>query len=231
MKASQLWSSLPAVILDYDPTTCKATVRPLIKLRYVDGSQRDFPPVGNVPVITPATAFAGIKLPVSEGDKVVLHIQDRDIQTLLFETNTGGVVSPEPSRCATARLHDLTDCVAYTGFGSFDGTIPSDDDVWIFNNRDSDQENHVRFKADGTIELKNLMTSITMTNEGLVTVEAPVGVTLNTPSTTLSGSLTVGGGVLVGGGVVATGDVLGAGISLSGHSHTGNLGAPVGPPM
>lgn len=134
MEASQIWSSLPAVIEEYDQTTSKATVKPLIKMRYVDGSQKEFPPIYNVPVITPATAFAGMKLPVRVGDKVVLHIQDRDVQILLHKTTTEGLGNDDAIMCESARMHDLTDCVAYTGFGSFDSLHPSDYDVWIFNN-------------------------------------------------------------------------------------------------
>lgn len=169
MEASQVWSSLPAVIQEYDNTTCKATVKCLIKMRYRDGSQLPFPSIENVPVITPATAFAGIKLPVRVGDKVVLHIQDRDIQRLLFTKDTSGLTPPEGDAYTftdTARMHDLTDCVAYTGFSSFDGTIPSDYDVWIFNNTDSDKYNHVRLKQNGDIEIKTLKATGTLENGG-----------------------------------------------------------------
>lgn len=173
MEASQLWSSLPAVIQEYDSTTCKATVKCLIKMRYRDGSQLPFPSIENVPIITPATAFSGIKLPVRVGDKVVLHIQDRDIQRLLFTVDTSGLTPPEGDPYTftdTARLHDLTDCVAYTGFGSFDGTIPSDYDVWIFNNREDDENadkyNHIRLKQNGDIEIKTLKATGTLENGG-----------------------------------------------------------------
>ena len=49
-------------------------------MRYIDGSQIDMTTIGNVQVITPGTALAGLKMPIRVGDKVVLHIQDRDIQ-------------------------------------------------------------------------------------------------------------------------------------------------------
>jgi VCBS repeat-containing protein len=107
-------------------------------MRWKDGSQLPFPPIENVPVITPATAFAGMKFPVRVGDKVVLHIQDRDIQRLLHTVDTSGLTPPEDkdpyTYTDTARVHDLTDCVAYTGFGSFGSLKESDFDVWIFNN-------------------------------------------------------------------------------------------------
>lgn len=148
MESSQMWSSLPAVIEEYDPITNKATVRCLVKMRYVDGSQTVFPPIYNVPVITPATAFAGMKLPVKAGDKVVLHIQDRDIQILLHTETTKGLGKELNAKCETARQHNLTDCIAYTGFGSFDSVLPSDYDVWIFNNYAESYPNEDALKLD-----------------------------------------------------------------------------------
>ena len=171
MDPAQLWSSLPAVITVWDGK--KATVRPLIKMRYVDGSQTDFPTIENVQVITPSTAFAGIKLPIRVGDKVVLHIQDRDIQRLLFVTDTSGldVLGGTPSD--HARLHDLTDAIAYAGFGSLNAIVEADLDVWMFNNKDSDSDsyNHVRFKATGDIEHKTLRATSVMYKNGDITAQ------------------------------------------------------------
>jgi len=126
-------SCLPGILTAYDGK--KGNVRPLIDIRMIDGSYLPFPEVHDVPVITPATAFSGLKLPVKVGDKVVLHVADRDIQTLLFDKDTWGLRDPENALPPTDRMHNITDAIAYTGFQSLDDMIPSDNDVWIFNNK------------------------------------------------------------------------------------------------
>lgn len=165
----QFDSCLPGILTAYDGK--KGNVRPLISVRMVDGSYLPFSEVHDVPVISPASAFAGLKLPIKVGDKVVLHIADRDIQSLLFDKRTAGLDDPENALPPTNRQHNLTDAIAYTGFQSLDDMIPSDNDIWIFNNTDSDSYNHVRIKGDGSIELKTLNASATLEKNGDIRLE------------------------------------------------------------
>lgn len=157
-------SCLPGILTSYDGK--KGNVRPLISIRMVDGSYAPFPEVEDVPIISPATAFSGIKLPIRVGDKVVLHMADKDIQTLLFDKSTAGLDDPENALPPTNRAHNLSDAVAYTGFQSLDDMIPTDEDVWIFNNTDSDSYNHIRVKGDGSIEVKTLNATGTLDKNG-----------------------------------------------------------------
>lgn len=197
---------IPAIIVEWDGV--KAVVRPIVKFIYKDGSSIPSPEIHDVPVITPATAYAGIKLPVAVGDKVMLHICDRDIQDLLFNQSTAGlgdVVSKPP----TKRTNNITDAIAYTGFQSLDDIIPSDEDVWIFNNKDTTNYNHIRLKSDGSIETVTTGVKITQTSSGTITIDADTSISINTPSLSVDGDVSV------------TGDVVASGISLAGHVHGG----------
>lgn len=247
MEASQIWSSLPAVIEEYDQAQCRATVRCLINMRYMDGSQITFPSIENVPIITPATAFAGMKLPVRAGDKVVLHIQDRDIQRLLFTTSTAGLDAPASTATDTSRLHDLTDCVAYTGFGSFNSAIPSDLDVWIFNNYEEDSYNHIRLRENGDIETRTLKATSTLGKEGRISASntncslvmedsgeteltASSSVRIVTPTLEVEGNVTVSGTIDSVGIITSELDVVSGVISGRLHTHAGDSGGSTGAP-
>lgn len=166
MKEDQLWSCIPAVIKVY--SNSRATVLPLVKAKFSDGSTLELPEIHDVPVITPCTAFAGLKLPVRVGDKVVLHICDRDIQHLLRVAKTEGLSQTEPSSPSLRRLHDMSDAVAYTGFFSDSASKPDTYDVWIFNNDDSDSMNHIRLKQNGDVEVRTNKATVTLEKEGTI---------------------------------------------------------------
>ena len=171
MAIDQFWTCLPAVLTSYDGI--KGNVRPLVKMQFTDGSYKDLPIVEEVRIITPATAFSGIKLPVRVGDKVVLHICDRDIQQLIRSVKTAGLEETASVKTPTKREHHLTDAIAYTGFSSLDeeSAKTSDEDIWIFNNDDSDSYNHVRIKGNGGIEIKTRKATTTLNKDGDITLE------------------------------------------------------------
>ena len=169
MEADQIWSCLPAILTSFNGVT--GTVRPLIKIHYKDGSHIDFPEIQKVQVITPCTAFAGMRLPVRVGDKVILHIADRDIQKLLNKTTTAGLEDPESQISQTRRFHNISDAIAYTGFSSHDSVHFEQEyryDTWIFNNKDSESDsyNHIRLKQNGDIEVKTLKATVTLEKGG-----------------------------------------------------------------
>jgi hypothetical protein len=232
----QMDSCLPGIITSYDSTKCSATIRPLITIRAVDGSYINFPEIQDVPVITPATAYSGIKLPVKVGDKVMIHVADRDIQTLLFRTATSGLTDPGSANPATSRRFNLTDAVAYTGLQSLDDMIPSDDDVWIFNNFGQSGYSYARFKSDGAIDLVTENASITISQDGTVAVNASAAVDITAPITTINGDLQINGNTATTGTIDAdltitsTIDCVSGVISGKGHKHIGNLGAPTSVP-
>ena len=61
------------------------------------------------------------------------------------------------------------------------------------------------------------------------TVAASGSVTLDTPSTTITGTLQVDGAITTDASVTASGEVTGNGVALSTHTHTGSPTAPNGP--
>jgi phage baseplate assembly protein gpV len=146
----------------------------------------------------------------------------------------------------------MSDCIAYTGFGSFEGTVPSDEDVWIFNNRGSDSYNHIRCKSDGSITMVTTDASVELTQDGelnittasTVNVNSTGSVNVDTPSTVNVTSIsginmiapltTITGNVLVNGNITATLEVaaLSGQVGLSTHTTTGVTGGPStsGPP-
>lgn len=227
-------SCLPGILTDYDGK--KGTVRPLIDIRFgVDGSYLPFPEIEDVPIITPATAFSGIKLPVQTGDKVVLHIADRDIQSLLFDTSTAGITDPGNAQPSLARKHNISDAIAYTGFQSLDDIKYNEDyvnDVWIFNNDDSDSYNHVRLRSDGGMEIKTLSGFLELTKEGSYNVTAPANVTIDAPTSTFNGNVQVNGTIDATADITSATDCVSAGVSGFSHTHGGVLpgGSNTAPP-
>lgn len=129
------WTSLPGEILSFDGI--KADIRPLSKILLRDGSTVDFPYLTDILVITPSTKEYGIKFPIKEGDRGMLHFQDRDISNLLLNNE---------STPLTSRMHELTDAVFYLGFSAFEDAVASDDTVRIYY-----KDSLIQFQKDGTI--------------------------------------------------------------------------------
>ena len=192
-------SAIPGIIKEWDGK--KATIRPLIKIQYLDGSSLPAPEILDVPVITPATAYAGIKVPITVGDKVMLHICDRDIQDLLFNKETSGLEDRGDSSPPTKRTNNITDAVAYAGFQSLDDMIPSDEDLWIFNNRNKPNYSCIKIKSDGSIELVTNSSSIIQKADGEIDIQASQ--------------------INITGDVIVDGDVTANGVSLTNHTHGG----------
>ncbi len=225
-------SAIPAVIIEYDGQ--KATVKPMVQILYLDGSSLPVPEITDVPVLTPTTAYAGLKIPIKVGDKVMVHVSDRDIQDLLFKQSTAGLDTDISSVPKTKRVNNLTDAIAYAGFQSLDDMIPSDDDVWIFNNRGSSGSyNYIKLRADGSIISETSGVTVTQTASGTLSIQADNNVNITTPLTTITGNVAIYGDVdcygeggadtnfRVRGYITATEEVTADGIELSTHVHGG----------
>ncbi|NRA42735.1 MAG: hypothetical protein HRU21_10590 [Pseudomonadales bacterium] len=218
-------SMIPGIIVDYYDGK-KGNVRPLVDVRYVDGSYLTPAIIEDVPIYTPATAFAGIKLPVQIGDKVILHIADSDIQPLLFNMKTAGITDPGNAEPKIARRFHLSDSIAYTGFQSLDDIKYDENyknDVWIFNNDDSDNYNHFRLRSDGGMEIKTLNGFSELTKDGQWNLNAPANVTITAPTSTFNGNVVVTGTVDADGTITSATDCVSAGISGKLHTHPGVL--------
>ena len=169
--SAQEWNSIPAVITGYDRSTEKATVRPLIKQVMRDRSTREYASITSVPVWTPRTAFAALKLPVQVGDKVLLVFSQRSLDETLF-TDLSDLKIPDTIDPKDNRLKSYNDCVALAGFNDFNSAIGTTDSVTLINNWKKGSENSVELKADGSVEVKNSSATITVDAQGKVTIQA-----------------------------------------------------------
>lgn len=99
-------TGLPAVVLDYDPATQTARVKPTPKRYFKDGSSEALPALAGVPVAFPAGAGFAITWPLEKGDPVWLAFSGRPFDAWL---TTGDADADEPTR----RRFSMGDCVAF----------------------------------------------------------------------------------------------------------------------
>ena len=131
--SAEEWTPLPAIILSYDADTQLATVQPLIKQIYKDGSTQDLPEVYGVPIWTPRTAYSGLMLPVKKGDKILLIFTMRSLDNLL-ETDISGYIAPEQVDPEDNKFKDYSFCVGLAGFHDENSAIGTNGDVRLLNN-------------------------------------------------------------------------------------------------
>lgn len=142
-KISELNISLPATIVSYDFKTKKASVQPLLSVKYNDGEIIDMPIINNVPVVHPSTFKASIILPVSVGDFVHLIFCQKSLEEWL---KNGKKVAPDDPR-----QFDLSDAIAYLGLSPFSNSNPatSADDLLIQCNNSS-----ITMKPSSVVDIK-----------------------------------------------------------------------------
>lgn len=135
-------TSMPGRFESYDFRTQKATVKPLLKKVYLDGTVLDLPVLGGVPVMFPRTGAAGITFPIKKGDKCLLLFTERAIERW--------VLSGENSEPGDRRRYDLSDAIAIPGLYSFaEKNIQSNNaDVEIHN-----KDQKITIKSNGDIEI------------------------------------------------------------------------------
>lgn len=119
-RLSLLHTAFPARVETYDRATRKASVQPLIKRLYADGTAAEYPILPAVPVVMPSGGGAIIKLPVAVGDVVLVVCCERTIGKWL---ETGTVGTPELNH-----TFQLMDAVAIAGLFPFsEGSQATDD--------------------------------------------------------------------------------------------------------
>lgn len=139
---SHIHTCLPGRIETYDYTTQKATVKPLIKKKYLDGDVQELPVLTNVPVQFPRTKKSGITFPLTRGDGVLIVFSERSLERW---KSSGDDTEP-----GDARKFDLSDGIAIPGLFSFkQKNIAS-------NNNDLEVQHNGQFvtiKKNGDIEV------------------------------------------------------------------------------
>jgi hypothetical protein len=220
-------TAIPAVIVSY--ADGKATVTPLVKKRFADGDVLDFPSIPGVRVCWPSFAggLAGVKGPVTPGDKCLLIIAQQAIDGT-----------------DDRRMFDLQDAYALmTDLGAAgNGDSGNNDDLTMFFGTA-----HIRLTKAGELQI-NAPGGTTIKTTTL-TAEASESVTMDTPQTTTTAALTAqglltyaagmsgqggGAGTSIGGDIAHTGGQINSnGVILHTHQHSGVQAGPSnsGPPV
>ena len=122
-KLSSIHTALPAKVESFESSTRKASVKPLIKRKLVNGQAISLPVIVNVPVMFPSTKDVGITFPVKKGDTGILLFCERSLERWLSE---GGEVEP-----GYVRKFDLSDAIFIPGLFSFKDAEPVEDGILI----------------------------------------------------------------------------------------------------
>lgn len=207
--------AIPATIVNYEPSSMRATVKPSIPKRLSNGGALPAPQIVNVPVCFPVADVAGnvamITLPMKSGDGVLLIFSHRSIENWL----SGSTDAPDDPR-----MFDLSDAFAMP---SCNARSPQADGV---NLSIQYGKGSIKIAPNGDVTVDS--PNITMNTDNL---------TVNCPRSTFNGNVLVNGGISTAGGggsvsvsgsLSATGDVVAGGISLQAHKHRGDSGGKTG---
>lgn len=172
---------MPGEIVSYNYAKQKASVKPLLKRAYVDGTFSSYPVINDVPVVFPRSGGASLTFPVEKGDTVMLVFSERTMDQWL---NKGS-----ESVSMLERQFSLNDAIAIPGL------IPFSSDSKASNNTDvelSFKNQKITIKPNGNIEiggapLQSLMTKAAMDafnlHTHLVTIASLVTPTPSAPPT------------------------------------------------
>lgn len=140
--ASEVHTCLPGRIETYEFKKQRATVKPLIKKKYLDGDIQELPVLTNVPVVFPRTKKSGITFPLVRGDGVLIAFSERALERW---KSSGRDAEP-----GDPRKFDLSDGVAIPGLFSFadDNLASNDNDLEIHH-----QGQTVTIKKNGDVEV------------------------------------------------------------------------------
>lgn len=195
-ETSQINTAVDAVIEHYSAGI--ASVKPIPKQHFVDGTSLSYPVIANIPVVWPRFAgdLAGVKGPVKPGDKCLL---------IFCQQATDG--------SDDQRRFSLNDAYCIVGaFGPAQGRAAENSHMQLYFG-----DAYVALTKDGKL-LINAPAGVEIT--------APA--THNSGTLTTVGRLTYQSGMSGSGGADIDGDVTSNGISLQKHVHIGNLGSPTG---
>lgn len=167
---SGLWTSMPGIVQSFSAGAITATVQLAIKgvVHTPDGNAQfvNMPLLVDVPVHFPRGGGCTLTFPVAKGDECLVVFAARCIDSWW---QSGGVQAP-----AEHRVHDLSDGFAFVGFFS-QATKISGISTTKAQLRSNDGSTYVELDPTGKI----------------VNVAAPGGMTLNTPTVTITGVINV----------------------------------------
>lgn len=151
-------------ISKYDYKTHKADVKPVLKKRVAGGDIVDMPVISNVPVIIDRNADYIIHRPIKKGDYVLLLFCERSIDSWISK---GGESAP-----LDKRKYHLNDAIAIPGIFPFlTKSLAEDNENFLLKFKNTE----LKFNKNGTIALKNAISSINLDNSGNVNIKNSVG--------------------------------------------------------
>jgi hypothetical protein len=141
-----LRTCLVAEVVRWRPDIQAVDVQPLV--RHVEDvaeeeAPSDYPVVTRVPVQFPRWGGFVLRMPLAEGDKVLLLVSDRELTRWL--QSDGGRVTP-----GRRRTHHLDDAVALPGISTWAAPVPGLEDGDLVLGRE-DGAGEVRIKPSGEV--------------------------------------------------------------------------------
>ena len=207
---------LPAVVVEYDRTENRATVRPLIRMLKTDGTVVDRAQIASVPVLNIGGGGVVLSFNISPGDLGWIKASDRDI-SLFLQNETGEDVPPN-----TLRKHNFGDSLF----------IPDQFRNWTLDEADVDCA--VLQTVDGLKRISIGPNGIDIISDNSLFIDCPntlfVGDVLQFGDFANFGDLNVSQTIVAGADVIAPSA---SGTSLKDHLHSGvtpgvgNSGPPV----
>ena len=148
---NNLYTSMPAVVEEYQQEEQTVTVQPSINAVDVDGVTRQFPLIERVPVLFPSVSDAAITFPIKKGDKVILHFCQSNIEDFFIQNKEefSSTVTPR-----TKRSHNLNDCFVSLGFRTYDDTSVKREGAFDLYYKDT----RITISEDGKLELELVKT-------------------------------------------------------------------------
>ena len=204
-------------------------VQPTLNIKNRDGTTEERPVVLNVPVQMPSSSIAALTYPVNVGDPVLLIYSMRSLDT--WKRGSGIPLVPND-----LRKFDKRDCIAIPGIWPFSRSINnpstriwqhSTGDLVIANNIGTANENEVRLKASGDIQINTNQDVFVVCNNASVIAQQDI--TLNCANfdvTADTATFAIGSTTWVGS-ISQTGDYSQTGvytldsININLHKHTG----------
>lgn len=228
---------LPARVLTYDRTTNRAQVQPLVMMLATNDQVVGRAAVASVPVLVMGAGGYVLSFPVKPGDLGWIKANDRDISLFLQ-----GYKEAAPN---TLRLHSFSDAVFIPDAMRGYALDAEDAEAVVLQSLDGSavvslSADRVKVKHPTKVVVDAPLAQFTgdvqvdgsLNVTGEITGEAGLAVATFVSWAAGLATGSASGDIATPGTVAATGDVVGAGISLSGHVHSGvttgagNTGGP-----
>jgi len=194
------WTSIPAKIINIpEGDITKVTVRPVLRKLLRGAESLEYPEVREVPIVFPGSSSGLLRVPLKVGDYVLVVFSARPLQNWL--NGDGSTVEPE-----SFQKLDYNSAIAIPGIFPFkhhagksenQSLADSYTDTVLKSNINTGNENEVRLKEDGSVEItgKGSASKITMSASGEITI---------TGNLTVNGTVTATGDIHTSGGDIST---------------------------